>query len=60
MLTDNLSTSTRQCQVSIMVSLKNILSKSEIMKKSGHSSGEEAQLDTLMANVETSLRYALG
>jgi len=60
LLTESLFKSTRLTQVSIMVALKNLLSKLNIIKKGRYTVEEEVTVRNIMSNVETSLKYALG
>ncbi|XKL61608.1 hypothetical protein PGB90_001441 [Kerria lacca] len=59
MLSGCLFKSTRLTQVSIMVALKNILSKLHIIKRSAYSPDEKIIVDNLTHNVEKTIRYAL-
>lgn len=60
LLTECLFKTTRLSQVSIMVALRNILSKLFLVKKVNLSSQEEEILNRLMENIERALHYSLG
>lgn len=60
LLTECLYKSTRMTQVSIMVALKNLLSKLNIIKKVQFTAEEKITLNNIMSHVEASLKYAIG
>ncbi|XP_065211361.1 proteasome adapter and scaffold protein ECM29 [Planococcus citri] len=59
LLTDCLMKNTRITQVSVMVALKNLISKLNIIKKSSLTPEEEITLNSVMVNIEKSIQYAI-
>lgn len=60
LLTDCLVKNTRITQVSVMVALKNLISKLNIIKKSSLTNEEEVILNAIMTNIEKAIQYAIG
>lgn len=60
LLTDCLVKNTRITQVSVMVALRNLISKLNVIKKTSLSPQEEITLNSVMVNIEKAIQYAIG